>query len=421
MHIRSTVKVTGGLSALVLVLAACASGGGGGSSGQAGAGGGSSCAKGSGPIVIANVTDISGPQAPLGTAENQGIKLAVQQINDAGGLLGGRKLEVQTFDTQSTPDQGVPQANAALAAKPAVIIGGEISDTVIAGTNITHRQGIPWLTPGGTSSKITSRGFNDVFQLVATTAQSAQGYSDVMAYAAKTVGAGNKMSIAVSDTTYGHSLDDAFTALNDKSKTFSVASSVSYPLNTTDLSAIASRMVQSNPDVLYNEGYPTDGLNLGSLFADKVTTSAKVFLSTATESVVVKQLGQKANGMILSSVLSSSLKGIPAEFGQFSDAYTKAYPGSVLNGSAVIGYEGVNFVEEAIKAAGCAEPAQIAEKLHSVKLDHKTGNLYPQDTLQFAGDGSLKEPPLLYSQVQNGQPVHIFPQAIAEGKPIAYR
>jgi branched-chain amino acid transport system substrate-binding protein len=419
MHTRSTVKMAGGVSALVLLLSACASGGGGG--GSSAAGGSSSCPAGSGPIVIANVTDMSGPQTPLGTAENQGIKLAAQQINDKGGLLNGRKIEIQTFDTQSTPDQAVPQANAALAAKPVAIIGGEISDTVIAATNITHRQGIPWLTPGGTSSQITARGFNDMFQLVATTAQSAQGYSDVMSYAAKTVGAGTKMSIAVSDTTYGHSLDDAFTALNTKNKTFDVLGSVSYPLNTSDLSAIAARMVQGNPDVLYNEGYPTDGLNLGSLFADKVNTTAKVFLSTATESVVVKQLGQKGNGMILSSSLSSSVKGVPSSFNQFQSDYQKAYPNSTLNSSAVIGFAGVHFVEQAIKAAGCADPKQIATKLHSVKLDHDTGNLYPQDTLEFASNGTLKSPPLLYSQIQNGQPVHIFPQAIAEGKPIAYR
>jgi branched-chain amino acid transport system substrate-binding protein len=422
MHTRSKVKVAGGVSALVLVLSACASGSSGGSTAASSSGAASSCAKGSGPIVIASVTDLSGAQSPLGVAENQGVKLAAQEINDAGGLLGGRKIDVQNFDTQTSPDQGVPQATAAVAAKPAAIIGGEISDTVIAGTNISHRAGIPWLTPGGTATQITGRGFTDVFQINPNTTQSAQGYHDVMAFVADKLGVGNKTSISVSDTTYGQNLDAAFTAINDKSKKFDVVNKVSYPLSTTDLSAIATRMVQPAPDILYNEGYPADGVNLGGLFTDKVNTTAKVYLSTAAQATVLKTLGAKANGMLLLGVMDPTVKGAPKSFTDFQDAYLKAYPSpNGINGQAFSGYTAMRFVEQAIKSAGCADPAEVAKALHSVKLTHTTGNIYPQDELSFDTNGAQSHPPQFYSQVQDGKAVVIYPSSVATGTPIPYR
>lgn len=398
-----------------LTLSACASG-----ESTGGAAGGD-CSAGSGPIVIANVTDLSGAQSPLGTGENGGIRTAAQLINDSGGLLGGRKIEVKSFDTESNPDKAVPQANAAVAVKPVAIIGGEISDTVIAATNISHRARIPWLTPGGTSAQITARGFGDVFQVVPNTRQSAQAYHDVMLFLAKSVGAGKKMSIAVSDTTYGKSLDSAFTQINNASHAFDVAEKISYPLSTTDLSAIAARAVRPSPDIIYNEGYPTDGLNLGRLFAGKVNTSAKIFLSTATEAVVAKELGASANGMVLSAPVSASMKGIPTTFGEFRNAYTKQFPGTAFSSSTTAGYTGMRFVAAAIAKAGCAQPEAIAAALHNIALDHKNGNVYPQENLSFDKDGSLKQPPTFFSQIQNGKPVNIYPEATAAGKPIPFR
>jgi branched-chain amino acid transport system substrate-binding protein len=242
-----------------------------------------------------------------------------------------------------------------------------------------------------------------------------------MAMVAEAVGAGNTMSIGVSDTTYGKSLDDAFTEINDESKQFEVAEKVSYPLSTTDLSAIAARIVRPSPDIVYNEGYPTDGLNLGRLFADKVDTSAKVFLSTATEAVVLKELGDKANGMILSAPASAKMKGIPASFAEFQSAYTKAVPDVPFNSSAISGYSAMRFISAAIEKAGCAEPAAVATALHDVVLDHDNGNVYPQPELAFNEDGSLKDPPVSFDQIQDGKPVNIYPKETAEGPPIPYR
>src|SRR6204780_663267 len=167
---RHAVVITAS-AAVVFAAAACGSTGSGGSTG----GTSNTAVK---QVVVGVVTDFSGAQGILGTQEFDAYKLAANEINAAGGIksLGGAKIVLKKFEPQTDPAQGPVQASAAVADHVNVIIGGEVSDTVIGGTNITHRAGIPGISIGAEASEITSRGFNNVFQSTATTRQIANTY-----------------------------------------------------------------------------------------------------------------------------------------------------------------------------------------------------------------------------------------------------
>ena len=145
------------------VLAAACGSSGGGSTGSGGANTPST-------ITIGKITDLSGPASVYGIPENHGGQIAVDQINAAGGIksLGGAKLAIKTFDTASNPDNGQTEATAAVGDKVSAIFGGEISDTVLAGINVTERAGIPWVDAGGTANEIHQRGYKTVFQVTTT-------------------------------------------------------------------------------------------------------------------------------------------------------------------------------------------------------------------------------------------------------------
>jgi branched-chain amino acid transport system substrate-binding protein len=422
MASRATTTVIGLSMCSLLVLSACAGNSSGSGGGTTSGGGGSSSAPG-GTITIANVTDFSGTQSVLGIDENAGLQLAVDQINAAGGIksLGGAQLAVKKYDTESNPDNGVTQANKAVSDGAKVVVGGEISDTVIAATNVTHRAGIPWITPGGTAIQVTNRGFNDVFQAVANTDQGAQSYFDVMKFVAGKLNLSSPtMGLSYSDTTYGNNLHDGFAKANS-AKFFNTVADISYPLSAaSDLSSVAARMIADSPQVLFNEGYPTDGLNLGQLFSSKLTTTAKIMLTTATPEVVLKQLAAKGNGMLLTSGPSASFKGMPAEFTTV-DAAFKAKNGKDLTNQAVVGYEAGMFIGQALEKAASTKGSDIASALHSVELTHATGNLNAQDTLAFGPTGALKEAPFYYVQMQDAKLVGVYPEAIAAAAPIPFR
>jgi branched-chain amino acid transport system substrate-binding protein len=410
---RSVVGVALVASA-ALGLAACSSssGGSGGSSGG-----------GATTITIANVTDLSGVQQPLGTDENKGLEFAVQQINAAGGVksMGGAKIVVKRYDTASSPDNAVTQATKAVQDGANIVIGGEISDIVIAGSNVTHRAGIPWISIGGTASQVTGRGFNDVFQVCTNSDQLSQQQYDVMKFTSQQLGLTPPvtMGLSISDTTYGNNLNAGFNKANSDGF-FKIINQAKYPLGTADLSPIAARMIQGNPSVLYNEGYPTDGLNLGKLFADKFQTTAKILLTTATYSVVQKELGAKGNGMIMGAGPSPAFKGMPDSFTTTNAAY-KAVNGVDMSPSAVTGYIAARVTYEALEAGKSAKGSDLAAAIHKVNLTHDQGNLWPQDTVSFQDNGSLKDISTFQVQLQNAQIVGIFPESVAAAKPIPYR
>ena len=156
----------------LLGVAAC------GSSSSSPSGGGSSSSSSSPSasgktITLGEVTDFSGPASVYGIAENHGAQVAVNQINAAGGIksLGGAKLQIKKYDTESNPDDGQTEATAAVGDKVSAVFGGEISDTVLAGINVTQRAGIPWVDTGGIADQIHERGYNTVFMVDHTTTQ----------------------------------------------------------------------------------------------------------------------------------------------------------------------------------------------------------------------------------------------------------
>jgi branched-chain amino acid transport system substrate-binding protein len=240
-----------------------------------------------------------------------------------------------------------------------------------------------------------------------------------MAYVAGKLGMTNPtMAIAVSDTTYGNNLDAGFTKITPN--IFNVVDKVAYPLNTADLSSVAARLIAKNPDVIFNEGYPADGLQFGTLFSSKFTTTAKIMFTIASEGTALTQLGAKGNGMLLAGSLNTTVKGVPQSFLDFNTAYKAKY-GSAPILQSVWGYESVLMIAAALEKAGSVDPAKVAAALHQVSLDHSTGNLFPQDKISFDAQGRISNVPAFFDQIQDGKLVAVFPAEQAAAQPIAYR
>src|SRR5689334_10555600 len=98
-----------------------------------GCGGGSSSGSGASagsgqPIKVGVIVSLTGNYAPLGTEDKKAIELAVQQINDKGGLL-GRKIELTEKDDKSMPDQSVLAWGELKGAGVAAVIGSPFSNS----------------------------------------------------------------------------------------------------------------------------------------------------------------------------------------------------------------------------------------------------------------------------------------------------
>src|SRR5579884_2891910 len=118
-------------------------------------------------VEIAMLVPLSGPWAEQGILEQAGATMAVDDINQAGGIksLGGAKLKLLVLDTGATAETAKNAAQRMLSQNPNLVggIGCWLSTFTLAATEVTERANLPWLTLSY-SDAITDRGFKYVFQ-----------------------------------------------------------------------------------------------------------------------------------------------------------------------------------------------------------------------------------------------------------------
>src|SRR5437016_7540817 len=115
-----------------------------------------------GPVQIVGLMELSGTGATAGTNFDNGVKLAVKEINAAGGIL-GRKIEYTSMDTQSAPQTAKALAQKAVDQGAYVVMGPVFSGSFIVSMAETKRAEIPNFT-GGEAANITQQGNPYVFR-----------------------------------------------------------------------------------------------------------------------------------------------------------------------------------------------------------------------------------------------------------------
>src|SRR5687768_12474694 len=136
---------TASLAVLTLALAGTLAGG-----CDGGSDGGSADAS---EILIGHVASLNGDTATFGTSADEGIKLAVEEINAAGGVL-GKKIVIKTEDDRSLPDEAKTAANKLITRDKVVALLGEIaSNRSLAMAPEAQAAGVPMLSPGSTNPR----------------------------------------------------------------------------------------------------------------------------------------------------------------------------------------------------------------------------------------------------------------------------
>ncbi len=120
---------------------------------------------------------LSGPWARQGILEQMGARMAIDDVNNAGGIksMGGAKLKLIEYDTQDSAEKAKDAAQRMIAQEPDLVggFGCWLSTFTLAATEVTERAELPWLTLSY-SDLITGRGYKYVFQSSPTADQQAE-------------------------------------------------------------------------------------------------------------------------------------------------------------------------------------------------------------------------------------------------------
>jgi branched-chain amino acid transport system substrate-binding protein len=346
-----------------------------------------------GPVKIVGLMELSGTGATAGTNFDNGVKLAVKEINASGGIL-GRKVEYQSWDTQTAPQTAKALAQKAVDEGAYVVMGPVFSGSIIVSMAETKRAEIPNFT-GGEAANITQQGNPYIFR---TSFTQSTAMPKLARYIKDTVKAKSVAMMWVNND-FGKGGRDAMAKALD-AQGIKVAADISTDAGQVDFSGPVLKAKQSGAEALFvylNEEESARALReLKKQGYDKPVIGE----TTLTGQKVIELAGDAANGAIahVGLTVDAPQPGIKA----FDEKFQKEYKyKSDHNGMK--GYTGMYVVKAITERNKKFDAKEFAKTMHgaTIKVKDAPGVLLD---VHFDNNGDLDRESFL-TKVENGKQV----------------
>jgi branched-chain amino acid transport system substrate-binding protein len=201
------------------------------------------------PIKIGQVSALSGPSAQSGEAITRGLRLAIEEINAKGGLLGGRMIELVQRDDESNPPKGLIAARELIfKEKVAAFFGGLDSPVSLAIVPLANKEKVPFMGVWAAATPITRNGANPnyVFRVSAVDA-----LVDIrlLKHARQTHGA-SKAGLVLINNPWGESNEKGLKAASAADAGVAIVGVEKFENNDVDLIPQLTRLKEAGADVL---------------------------------------------------------------------------------------------------------------------------------------------------------------------------
>ena len=314
-----------------------------------------------GPIKIAGLVELSGTGTTSGTNFNDGVKLAVKEINAAGGIL-GRKVEYTPNDTQSQPPTAKALAVKAIDDGAYVVMGPVFSGSILVSMAETKRAEIPNFT-GGEAAAITQQGNTYIFR---TSFTQLSAMPKVARYLKDNVKAKTVAMIWVNND-FGKGGRDAFTKAIEAQGMKLVADISSDP-GQLDFSGPVLKAKQANADALFVYSNEEESARCLRELRKQGYDKPIVGETVLTSQKVIELAGDAANGAVAHVGLTADAPnpGIKA----FAEKFQKEY-GYKPDHNGIKGYTAMYVVKAVTEKIGKVDPKAFAAAMHGIKLSAK--------------------------------------------------
>lgn len=320
-----------------------------------------------GDIVVGMYGSLTGDGASFGQSSREGTELAVDEVNNAGGLLGGRKIKLLVEDDQSKPEEASNAVTKLVTQDKVVAVLGEVaSRRSLAAAPICQKYMVPMISPSSTNERVTQVGdyifrvcFIDPFQgeVLAKFA-----YNDLKARKVAVLkDIQQDYSVGLTDSIAKH-----FTALGGQ-----VLDPVSYSTGDADFKAILTQVRSQKPDAVFVTGYYPEaaiiarqarelGMKMPLLGGDGWVGDA---LKNGREALNNSFISNHYSGDNPDPVVQNFVKAYRAKFNREPDAI------------AALAYDAVKVLAEAITRSKSTEGPKLRDALATADVPGVTGRL----------------------------------------------
>ena len=348
-------------------------------------------------IKIGMIYNMTGSQASLDTPSANGAKLAVKEINAAGGVL-GKKITLVAYDGKSDAATiGNSATQLAQSDKVVAMLGFSDSDMVMAAAPVAAKAGIMFVTSGATSPKLPDQVpdylylacFGDNVQAAAGAEYAFSGLKAKTAYLL--IDKGMEYTLLL-----GKYFKERFTEVGG-----SIVLEDTYQGGDKDFSAQITKVkgLKKAPDLLYIASGPDDIGTIVKQFRDAGIKKPIMGGDGYDTPLLIQVAGPGSEGVYFTthSLMDSTLGTDAVK--AFITAYQAEYKTPPENAFAGLGYDTVKLIADAIKRAGSADPKAIREALQGTSnlagvtgsITYQPGSRIPQKgvTVILVKDGKF--------------------------------
>ncbi len=311
-------------------------------------------------IKIGNMASTTGKDATYGQSSTRAARLAIDEINAAGGVL-GKQIELIFEDTQSKPGETATVAKKLITRDHVVALIGEIiSSRSLEAAGVAQALKIPMLTPTATNPAVTATGdyifracFIDPFQ------------GSVLAkFARQDLGSKRAAVLTSISSSYstglGQVFREQFVAAGGE-----IVADQKFAEGDKDFKAQLTAIRSAKPDVIFIPAYYTEVALIAKQVRELGITVPMLGGDGWEAPELIQIAGTAVEGCYYSTHFSASSTD-PKIMG-FVARYQARYDGQTPDCMAALGYDGVYMMVDAIRSAGVADPLKIKEALATTK------------------------------------------------------
>jgi branched-chain amino acid transport system substrate-binding protein len=305
-------------------------------------------ASGGGEILIGEYGSMTGSEATFGKSTDNGIQMAVEEVNAKGGVL-GKQVRVQLEDDGGRPDQAITAVQKLISSDNALAILGEVaSSNSLAAAPVCQNAKVPMISPSSTNPKVTQVG-NYIFRTCFTDPFQASVCAGFAKDHLKAKKAGIFTDLK-SDYSQGLSkyFIQAFGKIGGQTK------QVFYSKGDKDFRAQLTSLQGFNPDVIFIPGYYTDVGNI-AVQARSIGLKQPLMGGDGWDSPKLVEIGKSAiQGAYFSTHYSPQSDDPRVQ--TFVRDYKKKYGGQTPDALAAVAYDAAKILLDAIQRSGATEP-----------------------------------------------------------------
>lgn len=366
-------------------------------------------------VKIGHIHPLTGTLAMEGNEMRDGIIMAVNEINEAGGIqsLGGAQVTLLHGDNEFSPEKGASETERLIREGAVAILGAYASSVTFTATQIAEREKVPFVVTVAVSDDICERGFQYTFRVQPNARTMAYYHTEYLKEINEKYNGGiEDLLILHEDSLFGTTVSEHVKSFAQETG-FNIVDVIGYSAATGDLTTEANRIIARDPDVVVHVGYYRDGV-LYLRTAEELGIDIPVIACASgamSHPKMPEDVGEYAEGILDANYRENPIN---PESQAMHERYLRDF-GRPMSTHAIYSYAAARVLLDAIERAGSSDPQDIQVALRETDfyfplLPYQDGRV----RFDEKGECSTARSPLM--QVQNGEIKVVLPEEVADAE-----